>query len=436
MTTVLHLTTTPISLEWLLAPQLEAFEQAGYRVVTASAPGVEAKALSSRSVVHHCLPTFTRDMDLVSDVRAFSQLRKLVNEVRPDIIHTHNPKPGVIGRIVGKWSRVPIVINTVHGLYAQRTDRLARRAAVYGLERIAAAHSDAELVQSVEDIETLRGLGVPRNRLHLLGNGIDLEAFSPSPERMRAGNQLREDLGIGQQTVVVGMVGRLVWEKGFGELFSAIEILRERLGNEQLAVVVVGPEEDETCGGVDRATIDDATIRHGVHFLGVRRDIASILSAFDVFVLPSHREGFPRAAMEASAMGVPVIATDIRGCRQVVEDKRTGLLVEARSAFDLAEAIRRLVEDRPLRDELGRRARSKAQAEFDQRMVIDRTLAVYRSLLLERGMAVPHQSDADSQSIVDVRSRYTDSIDLVDLEASNRSDATEAPAAPKDSRAA
>lgn len=418
MTTVLHLTTTPISLEWLLAPQFEAFHEAGYRVVTASAPGKEASGLGAYSVSHHSLPSFTREMNPASDLRAFAHLKTLIDEVRPDIIHTHNPKPGIIGRIVGRWTKVPIVVNTVHGLYAQKTDGLGRKLAVYGLERMAAAHSHAELVQSVEDLETLRALGVPRNRLHLLGNGIDLDEFSPTAQGKRAAQQLRQELGIDPHTVVVGMVGRMVWEKGFAELFAAIDELTPKLQAKEIAVVVVGPEEAAGSGGVDRATLDDFSERCGVHLLGRRRDIASVMAAFDLFVLPSHREGFPRAAMEASAMGLPVVATDIRGCRQVVDTGRTGLLIEPRNAEQLAFAIRRLVQDADLRTEMGERARAKARSDFDQRDVIDRTLTVYRSLLEQRGIPVP------AQRVVDVRSRYADSIDLVDLDASNRSDAS------------
>lgn len=429
MMTVLHITTTPISLEWLLAPQFRAFHNAGYRVVTASGPGDEARGLHALPVSHHSLSSFTREMSLGSDIRAFSHLRRLIHEVRPDIIHTHNPKPGIIGRLVGSWTKVPIVVNTVHGLYAQETDGLARRAAVYGLERMAAAHSDAELVQSVEDIETLRALGVPRDRLHLLGNGIDIDEFSPNSETTRAGDELRRELGIDTSTVVVGMVGRLVWEKGFGELFAAIEELRQKLENKELAVVIVGPEEDEGSGGVDRATLSQVSALRGVHVLGRRRDISSVMAAFDLFVLPSYREGFPRAAMEASAMGLPVIATNIRGCRQVVDDGVTGLLIEPKNDGQLSFAIRRLVQDRQLREEMGRRAREKALSSFDQRDVIDRTLAVYRSLLDQRGMPVP------TQRVVDVRSRYTDSINLVDLDASNRTDAAD-DAAPNRTRSA
>ncbi len=409
---VLHLTTTAISLDWLLAPQLQAFMNSGFEVLTASAPGPHVEAVQARGIAHVSVPSLSRNMDLRSDAAAWGELRELFNEHRPDIVHTHNPKPGVLGRLAARLAGVPIVVNTVHGLYAQPTDQLRRRLPVFGLERAAAMFSDAELVQNPEDVRLLRTLGVPTERVHLLGNGIDLDRFAPSAGRSRAARALRRKLGIAPSTPVVGMVGRLVWEKGYCELFDAVRSLRSSRGDD-FAVVVVGPEEVGKSGAVDQHTIDEMSAL-GVRFLGTRTDVDVVLSLFDLFVLPSYREGFPRAAMEASAMGLPVIASDIRGCRQVVDQGVSGLLVPPRDSPALAEAISQLLNNRSQRLAFGAAAQARARAEFDQERVIARTLAVYRSQLAQRGMAVP-QAPASS---AETASRYNDSIDLVATAAS------------------
>lgn len=404
---VLHLTTTAISLDWLLAPQLHAFEQAGFDVVTASGGGDHVASLEAQGIAHHEISSLSRRVDLRSDLRAIRELVELFDRVRPDIIHTHNPKPGVLGRVVGRASTSPVVVNTVHGLYAQPADSLRRRVAVYGAERLAATCSDAELVQNVEDVDTLVKLGVPRERVHLLGNGIDLERFGRRD--VDDEHDLRDELGLSDEVPVIGMVGRLVWEKGYREFFDAVE----RLRSEGVAfdVLVVGPAEPEVAGAVDRRTVAHMESL-GVRFLGSRNDVDRLLGVIDVFALPSYREGFPRAAMEASAAGVPVVATDIRGCRQVVRHGETGYLVSPRSGAALAEALRRLVRDAALRERFGQAATRVAKADFDQERVIARTLAVYRRLLRESGLPVPQASN----------SRYNDSIDLVAFEASNRSE--------------
>lgn len=410
---LLHLTTTAISLDWLLGPQLDAFAAAGYELTTVSAPGPHVDAILERGHRHIAIPSLSRSMDLRSDRHAWSELRAVFEKVRPDIVHTHNPKPGVLGRMLARRCQVPIVVNTVHGLFAQPTDPVAKRAVVYGAERLAAACSQGELVQNVEDVELLRSLGVPAERVHLLGNGIDLDRFAPSASKSRMARARRRKLGIAPSTTVVGMVGRLVWEKGYREFFEAVE--RLLCDDLDIAIIVVGPTEPGKAGAVDQETID-AMAERGVHFLGSRTDVDVMLALFDIFVLPSHREGFPRAAMEASAMGVPVVSTDVRGCRQVVDHGTTGLLVEPRSPIALASAIRTLIDDPAKRNSMGRAARARAAAEFDQERVIARTLGLYRSLLDDAGIAQPRPAIE----------RYTASIDLVATEASKPAAATAA----------
>lgn len=372
MPRLLHVTTTDISLELLLGPQLRAFQEAGYEVHTASAPGPFVPTLGADGIVHHPLRHATRATDLRSDAKALVELYRLFRRLRPDIVHTHNPKPGVYGRIAARLARVPLVVNTQHGLYAQPQDRLARKLPVYVLERVAAAFSQAELVQNEEDAATLLRLRVPERKVQVLGNGIDLERFRPDPA-VRA--EVRAELGIGEGTTVVGAVGRLVWEKGYAELFDAAKaILAQR---DDVTFVVAGPfdaDKGDPLSPTDVAAAEAA----GVRMLGHRDDPERLYQAFDVYVLASHREGFPRSAMEAAATGLPIVACDIRGCRQVVDHRTTGLLGPVRDPSALQRNIERLLDDPDLRATMSAAAIEKAKRDFDQQTVIDRTLATYR----------------------------------------------------------
>lgn len=376
---VAHLTTTDISLALLLGAQLRAFREAGYDVVGISAPGPFVAQLEGLGIPHIALKSSTRSRSLRRDLSAAAELRGILGRIRPDILHTHNPKPGIYGRLIGHRAGVPIVVNTVHGLYASREDRLLRRLAVYSLERLAAGASDGELVQNPEDLETLRHLGVPLRRLHLLGNGVDLGRFKPADTATRL--RSRETLGYGPDHVVVGAVGRLVWEKGYAELFAAARALSH--SHPKLRFLVAGPTDTGKADALDDDAISAAGDA-GVTFLGHRSDIEAVYAAIDVYVLASYREGFPRSAMEAAAMGIPVIATDIRGGRQVVDDALTGLLVPPRDSGALVTAIRRLAEDEALRLAMGRDGRDKALRDFDQDRVIETTLALYERLLQAR----------------------------------------------------
>ncbi len=375
---LVHLTTVDLSLAYLLLPQLIGFRDAGYDVVGVSAPGPHVAQLTEHGIRHVALTRSTRAADVRADLATAREFARICRELRPDIVHTHNPKPGVYGRIVARTVGVPVVVNTVHGLYALPSDRFRKRAVVYTLERIAAAFSHAELLQNPEDLPTLRRLRVPAAKLHLLGNGVDLTRFDPA-RHADARAETRVALGAGEDEVVVGLVGRLVAEKGYREVFEAVRRLLAT--HPAMRVVVVGPADPDKADAITQAELDRATEEGGVVFLGMREDVERLYPAFDLYVLASHREGFPRSAMEAAAMGLPIVATDIRGCRQVVEDQHTGLLVPVRDPDALSAAIGRLVDDAELRRTLGEAARDMAEREFDDRRQIEITLEVYRRLL-------------------------------------------------------
>ena len=374
----MHLTTTDISLALLLGPQLRAFAEAGYEVLGMSAPGPYVAELEASGIAHVPLKHATRAAAAGRDLLALAELRRLFRRLRPDVVHTHNPKPGVYGRLAARAARVPAVVNTVHGIYAQPQDPWPRRALVYGLERLAATCSQAELVQNPEDVETLVRIGIPRAKLTLLGNGIDLDRFDPSRLDPSAVARARQEIGAGPDDVVCGAVGRLVWEKGYRELLATAAAVRERFPGARF--VVVGPSDPDKSDALSTADIETARAA-GVVFLGLRRDVEVLYGAMDLYVLASYREGFPRSAMEAAAMGLPVVATDIRGCRQVVEPGVTGLLVPPRDSAALTAAVSALVADGDRRAAMGAAGRSKALTEFDQRRVISVTLGTYDRLL-------------------------------------------------------
>ena len=375
---VVHLTTVDMSLALLLLPQLAGIRQAGYEVIGVSAPGAYVQDIEAAGIQHFPLVASTRAADVRSDLAAAWEFFRLCRELRPDIVHTHNPKPGVYGRIAARLAGVPVVVNTVHGLYAQPQDRPAKRALVYGLERLAATCSAMEFVQSIEDLPTLRRLGIPERRLRLFGNGVDLRRFDPA-RHADARRVVRDGLGVAETDVLVGLVGRLVREKGYLEVFEAAAALRRTYP--EVRFVVVGPEEPDKAGSLTPEELERARAHGDVRFLGLREDVERLYPAMDLYVLASHREGFPRSAMEAAAMGLPIVATDIRGCRQVVDHGVTGLLVPARDPRSLTSAIEELVGDPQRREAMGQAARHKALAEFDDRQQVRTTLEVYEQLL-------------------------------------------------------
>ena len=375
---LVHLTTIDLSLKVLLAHQLVRFAEAGFEVSGASAPGPYVEELAALGIPHHPVPSLSRSWTPGQDAVALRDLVRLFRRVRPDIVHTHNPKSGVLGRVAARTARVPAVVNTVHGLYANPSLPPVRRRLISAAERGAFRFSDHELFQSREDFDwAIERRLVRRDRATWLGNGVDLTRFDPERVDRAAVAAQRKEWGADDDSVVVGTVGRLVAEKGYPELFEAARAVRARFPS--ALFVAVGPDEPSKSDRLDDAVVARARA-DGVVFHGEGRDMPAIYAAFDVFVLASHREGVPRSAIEAQAMERPAVATDIRGCREVVEDGRTGVLVPARDPVALGDAIAGLV-DPAEREPMGRAGRARMLEHFDEERVIERTLEVYGRLL-------------------------------------------------------
>jgi glycosyltransferase involved in cell wall biosynthesis/peptidoglycan/xylan/chitin deacetylase (PgdA/CDA1 family)/ribosomal protein S18 acetylase RimI-like enzyme len=385
---VAHVTTTDLTLRYLLLGQLRRLREEGYEVTGISAPGPYADDLEAAGIRFLPWNRATRAWDPIADLRAFAELLAILRRERFDLVHTHNPKPGLIGRVAARLAGVPVVVNTVHGLYATPDDRLRKRAAVLGLEWLAARCSHLELFQSEEDLRWARRIRlVPRRRSQLLGNGTDLGRFDPGQVSAERAAELRRELGLPADALVVGAVGRLVAEKGYRELFAAAGAVRQRHPN--VRFLAVGTPDLEKADAITGSELERAA--GDVLVTGWRDDVRDLLAVMDVFVLASWREGMPRSAIEAAAMGRPLLLTDIRGCREVARHEREALLVPPRDPEALAAAILRLAGDPALRERLGAAARDRALERFSEAAVADRVVGAYRGLLnLPHSLPVPH----------------------------------------------
>jgi glycosyltransferase involved in cell wall biosynthesis len=372
---VAHVTTVDLSLYTLLATELEIDLWAGCEVWGISAPGPYVDQVQALGVQHAAVPSFDRSWQPRNDARAASELAAVLRRIRPDVLHTHTPKAGVLGRVLGRTLGVPVVVDTCHGLWSRPDHPRWIRTAVVAAEAVAGAFAHAELYQNAEDRETMRRWVGGRGSV--VGNGVNLTRF-PGEGRGR----VRAELGVDDGTLLVGGVGRLVREKGIGELTAAARAL-----GEAATFVWAGPSDDAKADALGGERPGDS-----IRFLGVRHDMPDVYAALDVFVLPSWREGFSRSAMEAAATGLPMVLTDIRGCREIGKHEEHLLLVPPRDVPALTDALRRLLEDGRLRARLGSAAQLRARAEFDQRSVARRSLETY--VQVARGRGLPWSLDA------------------------------------------
>lgn len=384
-TRVAKVVTAGQSAVFLLASQLQAMVEAGLDVTlycNARSGGLDLGSLPVR-VVH--VP-FRREPSPVSDLAILGTLYRRFRQERFDVVHTHTPKAGLLAPAAARLAGVPHVIHTVHGFMFHDAMPWASRTVFQAAERWTAAFCHALLFQSTEDVETAKAMRIaPPERLFYLGNGVDTSRFTPRPpEEVR---KTRSELGLPADAQVVGFVGRLVLAKGFREFVGAARALREALGD-RLHVLIVGPsEEGEQRDAVPRDELERIAGAPGFHVLGLRWDVERLYPVMDVLALPSYREGIPRTAMEAAACGVPVVATDIRGCREVVADGGTGLLVPVRRVRELVDAISALLADPARARAMGARGRERVVERFSDAAVNRRLLDIYQAVLHRRPAA-------------------------------------------------
>jgi len=358
----------------LLRPLFRRLRDSGHEVVGICADGPSLAPIRAEGFRIESIPSVRR-LSPVVHIRAFIVLVRIFRRERFDIVHVHTPIVSLVARFAAAVARVPVVAYTAHGFYFHENMSPISRALFVAAEWLAGRCTDVLMTQSSEDAKTAKRLGLCRGGIiEAIGNGVDLQAFRP-PEAVDkdARLKLRRDLGAGPDDVVIVMNGRLVREKGYPELFEAMRqvdaklwVIGERLASEYSRSMA--PVLDGIAG--------DIQLRDRVSLLGRREDVPALLSAADMFVLPSHREGMPRSIIEAMASGLPVVATNIRGCREEVVDGETGRLVPVKDVTALAGTLQALVLDPELRREMGRAGLARARALFDETKILDRQLEV------------------------------------------------------------
>lgn len=386
---VAHVTTVPMSLRYLLLNQLRSIQAAGYEVTGISSPGADVSALEAADIRHIAVP-FTRRFTPLADLRSLWRLYRVLRRETFTIVHAHNPKPGLLAQLAARMAGVPIVVRTLHGFYFHEQMHPAWHQFYVTMEKIAARCSDVILSQNAEDIRTAGNANIcPPEKIKPLGNGIDIQRFAPGQFSEEERCNKRAQLQLPPQGRVVGFVGRLVEEKGIHEFLQAASAILEQIPD--VYFLIIGPTDREKPDALTPAVAREYGVADVCTFTGMRQDMPELYALMDVFVLPSHREGFPRSPMEASAMRVPSVVTDIRGCREAVEHGRNGLLVPLGDVQALADAIVELLSDPVKAGRMGQAGREMAEERFDERLIFARVKREYVRLLRKKGLPVPSE---------------------------------------------
>jgi glycosyltransferase involved in cell wall biosynthesis len=311
-----------------------------------------------------------RSMNPVEAARIIFELARIYRRVRPDIVHHVALKPVLYGSIAARLARVRAVVNAVAGMgyVFSSTDfkaRVLRPAIKAAFRALLNAQNSRLIVQNPDDRALLIARGiVDAERVRLIrGSGVDTTVFLPHPEPTG--------------TPVVMLASRILRDKGVLEFIDAAK----QLVSESVAArfVLVGAPDPENPASISPAQLKDL-IGDAVEWWGPRDDMPRVLTAASVVCLPSYREGLPKILLEAAACGRPIVATDVPGCREVVMNGESGLLVPARDAGALATAIKTLLGDSSMRSAMGARGRQLAEDEFSVERIAEETIRVYHEV--------------------------------------------------------
>lgn len=363
-------------------PVMRALVERGAKVWAVSPPGEYSPHFQEYGIGFVPIALDRKTFNPLKAWGTVRQLARILRDLQPDVLHTSTLRPNAYGAMAGWLARVPVIVGTVEGLGTLYTNHDPKtRMARWGVEqvtRLALRAADAVIFLNPDDREyyVSHRLCRPEQARLIVSVGVDVHAFSPDRFSPADREAMRRRWGLPSDVVVVTMVARLIAPKGVREFLQ----VAERLNGKARFVLIGEPDP----GNPDSLTWEDIQdyIRRGVVLApGWQKDVASWLAITDIFVLPSYREGTPVTVLEAMAMGLPVVATDVPGCREAVVQGETGFLVPPRGVDGLAMAIQQLIEDSELRRRMGQAGRVRAVKCFAVERVVEQYLELYAELL-------------------------------------------------------
>ena len=382
MPNLFRLTTIPLSFETLLKGQSRFMQQ--YFDVTIISSGKERLEKVGEAEAVKTYPVeLTRQITPIKDLKALWILYRYFRQEKPFIVHTHTPKAGLLGMLAARLAKVPYRLHTVAGIPLMETNGVKRKLLNY-TEKLTCrcAHRVYPNSKGLYDF-IVKNRFCPEQKLKIIGtgssNGIDTSHFSPALYSHEQKEKSKRDTGIPINAFVFCFVGRLVKDKGINELvaaFSQLSILNSQFS---IKLLLVGPFERELDSLLPE-TEREIQNNPDIFSVGFQTDVRPYLAFSDVFVFPSYREGFPNVVMQAGAMELPCIVTDINGCNEIIEDGVNGLIIQPKNAQQLQENMRLLLENSELRNHLKQNARSMITSRYEQKAVWEALLEEYKKL--------------------------------------------------------
>ena len=364
----LHVTTIDLTAHCFLRTTFDHLRKAGHEVALACTferfqdeLSGHADALFPVHIPRHIHP--------LQDARAVLELLGVIRRYRPDVIHTHTSKAGFVGRLAARLGGVPLVVHTIHELPQNATHSPLKKRFYWLLEKVAASWCDRLVTVSRVNQKQILAEGICKSaKLSLIPGGLPLDRYHATVPAQ----QLRDQWGLPPQAVVMGMAGRLEPAKGHTDLLQALARLAPDHPHLQLVLMGTGPLKARLAQQVEQLGLGGR-----VHFLGWVEDLIPALAALDLFVLSSHYEGLGVVLLEALALGIPVVSTQVGGTQDIIDHEINGLFAPAHQPEQLAQAIRRMLADPEWARQLARAGQAKIQRDYRAQDADQKILELY-----------------------------------------------------------
>ena len=357
---VLRIATVPISLNLLLQGQLRMLNE-DYEMVAVSSPGKDLEEVGAREGVRTVGIRMERRISPIQDLKSLFALIKLIRKEKPWMVHTMTPKAGLLGMLAARICGVPVRLHLFTGLVFPTSTGLKRRL-LMATDKLTCACATFINPEGEGVKRDLERFGITHKELHIVGNGningIDMAYFDRTEEVMKKAESIRE-----KDCITFCFVGRIVGDKGMNELAEAFARLEKEFPSCRLLLVGDFEEKlDPVLPETKRMFLENSRVT----FAGWQQDIRPYLAASDIFVFPSYREGFPNVVLQAGAMGLPSIVTDINGSSEIIRDGVNGVIIPPRDTEALWKAMRDMLTDEAARRKMAANARNLIGSRYDR----------------------------------------------------------------------
>lgn len=385
MKKLLRITTVPISLKTLLKGQHRFMSQNNFEVVGVSSQGYELQDVQNDEGIRIVELEMTRTIAPIKDLKSLWSFYKLCKKERPLMVHSHTPKAGIVGMLGAKLAGVPIRLHTVAGLPLMEVIGTKRKVLDF-VEKL--TYSCATKVypnsKGLYDF-IVQNKYTTIDKLKVIGqgssNGIDTNHFNPNQISEKQKEKLQKELNISENDFVFVFVGRLVGDKGINELIKAFtSVTNTPLLGREVKLLLVGSLESEL-DPLQKETLNEIETNPKVISVGFQKDVRPYFTISHALVFPSYREGFPNVVMQAGAMELPSIVSDINGCNEIIIEGKNGTIIPVKEVEAITQAMQKMTEDKEYYNQLKKNTRPMIQSRYEQKVVWNALLGEYNLLI-------------------------------------------------------